>query len=137
MSGNGHDPDYTFADFAKNDFYQKVNEHLVDSTLQLRESAPQSPIHRALDLACGTGAVTAVLVDRLRKLREPVEVIAVDPSESALEKARRLVGNAAASCGARRRPFPMLRPVSTSCSSATPSTSCPTRTKFSMRRGGR
>jgi ubiquinone/menaquinone biosynthesis C-methylase UbiE len=31
----------------------------------------------------------------VRRLREPVEVIAVDPSESALEKARRLLGNAA------------------------------------------
>jgi ubiquinone/menaquinone biosynthesis C-methylase UbiE len=95
LSGNGRSPDYTFEAFAQHDFYRTVNEHLVDSTLELREQAPQSPIRRALDLACGTGAVTALLVERLRRLREPVEVIAVDPSESALERARRLVGNAA------------------------------------------
>ena len=86
--------DYTFEAFAQHDFYRAVNEHLVETTLATRASEP-SPIRRALDLACGTGAVTQVLVDRVRRFREPVEVIAVDPSESALEKARRLVGNAA------------------------------------------
>lgn len=86
--------DYTFEAFSRYDFYRRVNENLVDTTLQVREAA-QVPIKRALDLACGTGAVTQLLVERLRKFRQPVEVIAVDPSESALEKARRLVGNAA------------------------------------------
>lgn len=86
--------DYTFEAFSRYDFYRRVNENLVDTTLQVREAA-QVPIRRALDLACGTGAVTQLLVERLRQLRQPVEVIAVDPSESALEKARRLVGNAA------------------------------------------
>jgi ubiquinone/menaquinone biosynthesis C-methylase UbiE len=87
--------DYTFEAFAQHDFYRVVNEHLVDATLQARRGPQQSPINRALDLACGTGAVTQLLVDRVRRFREPVEVIAVDPSESALEKARRLVGSAA------------------------------------------
>jgi ubiquinone/menaquinone biosynthesis C-methylase UbiE len=95
MPGEVEGPDFTFEAFAGHDFYRVVNEHLVDATLQVRERLPQNPIHRALDLACGTGAVTQVLVDRVRRLREPVEVIAVDPSESALEKARRLLGNAA------------------------------------------
>jgi len=87
--------DYTFEAFARHDFYRAVNERLVDATLQIRERLSQLPTRRALDLACGTGAVTQVLVDRVRRFREPVEVIAVDPSESALEKARRLIGNAA------------------------------------------
>lgn len=84
--------DYTFEAFAQHDFYRTVNEHLVDATLTAKR--PTS-IHRALDLACGTGAVTQLLVERLRRIRPPVEVIALDPSESALERARRLVGNAA------------------------------------------
>jgi ubiquinone/menaquinone biosynthesis C-methylase UbiE len=95
MSASGVRQDHTFEAFASHDFYRVVNEHLVDATLQIRSHVPRPPIHRVLDLACGTGAVTALLVDRVRKLRQPVEVIAVDPSESALEKARRLVGNAA------------------------------------------
>lgn len=95
MPASGEAQDYTFEAFAGHDFYRAVNEHLVDATLQIRSLIPRPPIHRVLDLACGTGAVTALLVDRVRRLREPVEVIAVDPSESALDKARRLVGNAA------------------------------------------
>lgn len=95
MGGQDAAPDYTFEAFAGHDFYRAVNEHLVDTTLQIRERLPQLPVRRALDLACGTGAVTQLLVERLRRLREPVEVVAVDPSESALERARRLLGNAA------------------------------------------
>lgn len=95
MGASGEAPDYTFEAFARHDFYRAVNEHLVDTTVRIRQRIPQNPIHRAVDLACGTGAVTQLLVEKLRNLREPVEVVAVDPSESALEKARRLVGNAA------------------------------------------
>jgi ubiquinone/menaquinone biosynthesis C-methylase UbiE len=95
MDDGGSGPDYTFAAFARHDFYRIVNEHLVDTTLQIRERVSLSPVHRALDLACGTGAVTKLLADRLRSMREPVEIVGVDPSDSALEKARRFVGNAA------------------------------------------
>lgn len=95
MLGGEVAPDYTFEAFARHDFYRIVNEHLVDGTLQIRERLSQIPVHSVLDLACGTGAVTQLLVDRLRRFRGPVEVIAVDPSETALEKARRLVGSAA------------------------------------------
>lgn len=105
MADSGGGVDYTFEAFARHDFYRTVNEHLVDATLTIRGRLPQLPVHRALDLACGTGAVTQVLVDRLRRFREPVEVIAVDPSESALEKARRLLGNAARFARARAEAF--------------------------------
>ena len=88
--------------------YRQVNEDLVDTTLSIRGRLPQNPVRRALDLACGTGAVTQLLVERLRSLREPVEVIAVDPSESALEKARRLSAALLASCAARLRRSPAL-----------------------------
>lgn len=95
MDRAGEVQDYTFEAFASHDFYRTVNEHLVDATLQIREHLSHTPIQRALDLACGTGAVTQLLVDRVRRLGVPVDVVGVDPSESALEKARRLVGNAA------------------------------------------
>ena len=95
MTSGAESADYTFDAFARQDFYRKVNEHLVDATLQIRSRLAQTPIHRVLDLACGTGAVTQLLVERLRRLREPVEVVAVDPSDSALEKARRRLGDAA------------------------------------------
>jgi ubiquinone/menaquinone biosynthesis C-methylase UbiE len=90
----GEARDYTFEAFSRYEFYRRVNEQLVDTTLEVRETAA-TPMRRVLDLACGTGAVTQLVVDRILKLKEPVEVIGLDPSDSALEKARRLVGNAA------------------------------------------
>lgn len=105
MDDGGTTPDYTFEAFARHDFYRTVNEHLVDTTLQMRETLSQIPIHRALDLACGTGAVTKLLADRLRSRRETVEIVGVDPSESALEKARRFVGNAAQFCRGTAQAF--------------------------------
>jgi len=110
MSTGGDGIDYTFEAFASHDFYRVVNEHLVDAALSMREKLPQLQIHRALDLACGTGAVTQLLLERLRRFREPVEVIAVDPSESALEKARRLLGNAVRIVRAQAEAFSGLVP---------------------------
>lgn len=95
MDVAGEGQDYTFEAFARHDFYRTVNEHLVDATLQIRQHLSKTPIQRALDLACGTGAVTQLLVERVRRLGVPVDVVGVDPSESALERARRLVGSAA------------------------------------------
>jgi len=86
--------DYTFEAFAQHGFYEVVNRHLVDVTLRLRQLS-QAPIKRVLDLACGTGAVTKLLIEGLEKHGDRAEVIAVDPSESALEKARRLIGSGA------------------------------------------
>jgi ubiquinone/menaquinone biosynthesis C-methylase UbiE len=105
MTDESSAPDYTFEAFARHDFYRSVNEHLVDTTLQIRERLSQLPIQRALDLACGTGAVTKLLADRLRGMREQVEIVGVDPSESALEKARRFVGNAAQFCRGTAQAF--------------------------------
>jgi ubiquinone/menaquinone biosynthesis C-methylase UbiE len=86
--------DYTFEAFAQHGFYEVVNRHLVDITLRLRDLS-QAPIKRVLDLACGTGAVTKLLIEGLERSGDRAEVIAVDPSESALEKARRLIGSGA------------------------------------------
>jgi ubiquinone/menaquinone biosynthesis C-methylase UbiE len=53
--------DYTFETFAQYGFYEVVNRHLVDVTLRLHELS-QAPIRRVLDLACGTGAVTRIVI---------------------------------------------------------------------------
>lgn len=86
--------DYTFEAFAQHGFYEVVNRHLVDITLRLRQLS-QVPVRRVLDLACGTGAVTQLLIEGLENHGDHAEIIAVDPSESALEKARRFIGTGA------------------------------------------
>ena len=66
--------------FAQHPFYQEINWRLVKIT-GLR------PGQKVIDLGAGTGAVTRLLVAAVAG--DKGEVIAVEPSESALEGARR------------------------------------------------
>lgn len=76
---------FTFEKFAQNPFYQEVNRRLV-------ALAGLRPGLRVVDLGAGTGAVTRLLVAEVAS--EPsAEVIAVEPSESAIEVARRNLEN--------------------------------------------
>lgn len=72
---------YTFDRFARQPFYEAVNRNLV-------ELARIDTRRRVLDLACGTGAVTRLIVERLRDVREAC-VLAIDASREALGVARR------------------------------------------------
>lgn len=70
--------------FAQHPFYQEVNRRLVMLT-QLR------PGEHVVDLGAGTGAVTRLLAEQVRNHNGTV--IAVEPSESAIEVARRNLEN--------------------------------------------
>ena len=71
--------DYSFSKFSQNSFYEGLNAHLVDMADLGRD-------RRIVDLACGTGGVTGLIVERLNNARESV-VIAVDHSAGALKQA--------------------------------------------------
>ena len=71
--------DYSFSKFSQNTFYEGLNAKLVDM-------ADLSADRRIVDLACGTGGVTSLIVERLNNARESV-VIAVDHSAGALKQA--------------------------------------------------
>ena len=71
--------DYSFSKFSRNSFYEGLNAQLVDM-------ADLSADKRIVDLACGTGGVTGLIVERLNNARESV-VIAVDHSAGALKQA--------------------------------------------------
>jgi ubiquinone/menaquinone biosynthesis C-methylase UbiE len=101
--------DYTFEAFAQQGFYEVVNRHLVDETLRIRKLS-QALTRRVLDLACGTGTVTMLLIEGLEKGGDRVDVIAVDPSESALEKARGLIGTGARFVQGTAEAFAVLVP---------------------------
>ncbi len=83
---------FTLEKFAQNPFYQEVNRRLV-ALASLR------PGQRVVDLGAGTGAVTRLLVAEVARepgppaRRRGAEVIAVEPSESAIEAARRNLEN--------------------------------------------
>ena len=71
--------EYTYAKFSSNAFYGALNGHLVDM-------ANVQSGQRIVDLACGTGSVTELIVERLRGARESV-IIAMDHSATALRQA--------------------------------------------------
>jgi ubiquinone/menaquinone biosynthesis C-methylase UbiE len=75
---------FTLEKFAQHPFYQEVNRRLVALT----------GLHRGqsvVDLGAGTGAVTRLLVEQVGC--PEAEVIAIEPSETALEAARRNLEN--------------------------------------------
>ncbi|MGH2399486.1 MAG: class I SAM-dependent methyltransferase, partial [bacterium] len=75
---------FTLERFAQHPFYQEVNRRLVALT----------GLHRGqsvVDLGAGTGAVTRLLVEQVGC--PEAEVIAIEPSETALEAARRNLEN--------------------------------------------
>ena len=71
--------DFTFSKFSSNDFYSTLNARLVDM-------AGVGSEQRIVDLACGTGGVTQLILDRLRGARDSV-IIAIDQSATALKQA--------------------------------------------------
>jgi ubiquinone/menaquinone biosynthesis C-methylase UbiE len=73
-------PTYTLEKFAQHPFYQEVNERLVALT-GLREG------QKVVDLGAGTGAVTRLIAEQVAN--GAGEVIAVEPSLTAIEAARR------------------------------------------------
>ena len=71
--------DFTFATFSKNEFYATLNARLVDM-------ADVSSDKRVVDLACGAGGVTRLILERINRTRDTV-VIALDHSSIALKSA--------------------------------------------------
>ena len=77
---------FSFAAFANAPFYQQINTDLVELS-QVR------PGQHVVDLACGTGGVTKIILEKLRGAKESL-VIGVDLSNFALKQAREELSNA-------------------------------------------
>ena len=71
--------DFSFATFSQNPFYEALNARLV-------AMAEPSSGQRIVDLACGTGGVTKLILEQIRGACDSV-VIAVDHSAGALKQA--------------------------------------------------
>ena len=77
---------FTFEPFAAHTFYTEVNRSLVRQALTHLTTYPRDTPLTIVDMACGTGAITRLIVDemacqeRLTKTR----IIGVDPSAEAL-----------------------------------------------------
>jgi ubiquinone/menaquinone biosynthesis C-methylase UbiE len=75
---------YGFSRFASHPFFEEVNRWLVERVGVLG--------HRFVDLACGPGAVTELIVQKLMEHGRGL-VYAVDPSISELDRARRRIAS--------------------------------------------
>jgi ubiquinone/menaquinone biosynthesis C-methylase UbiE len=71
--------EYSFKAFSEHAFYRRVNEVLV-------ERARLERGWTVIDVACGSGAITALILDRIRGARDAM-VIGVDMSATALREA--------------------------------------------------
>ena len=69
---------FSFEAFTRHQFFTDVNRWIVDRVI-----GPAR--HRIVDLGCGPGAVTKLILERVGPEQE---VIGIDPSESALARAR-------------------------------------------------
>ncbi len=76
---------FTLEKFASHPFYQEVNRRLVTLT-------HLHPGLKVVDVGAGTGAVTRLLVEQIASSPDS-EVIAIEPSETAIEVARRNLEN--------------------------------------------
>jgi ubiquinone/menaquinone biosynthesis C-methylase UbiE len=77
---------FSFEAFTRHQFFTDVNRWIVDRVIQPAR-------HRIVDLGCGPGAVTKLILERLGPEQE---VIGIDPSESALVRARAAIHSRAA-----------------------------------------
>ncbi len=81
LEGREEQEKFSFSRFARQGFYTEINARLV-KLLGLQ------PGMKVVDLACGTGAVTKLILKRLQGAKQSL-VLAVDASAEALEIAKR------------------------------------------------
>ncbi len=84
---------FSYEPFTQHAFYLEVNQGLVRQALaQLPPSSTDQPLC-IVDLACGTGAISELVMQELRLLGCSAHIIGVDSSAGALERAAlRLAG---------------------------------------------
>lgn len=89
VSGVGHiadDDRFSFAPFTRHPFFTQVNRWIVEQVIR-----PGRQV--IVDLGCGPGAVTELILERVSGIEPAPRVIGVDPSPSAIAKARAAISS--------------------------------------------
>lgn len=86
--------DHSFEPFARHEFYRETNTHLVESALSFLERLDPNVQRRIVDLGCGTGAITRLVLAKVQRLGLRAQILGIDPSPLALDKARQSVASA-------------------------------------------
>ncbi len=91
-TSNDHDV-YSYEAFTQHAFYADVNYALVERAVAHLNERPAGEKLRVVDLGSGTGAITQMVVEALKKRGRDAQVIGVEPSADAIRVAeRRLEG---------------------------------------------
>jgi ubiquinone/menaquinone biosynthesis C-methylase UbiE len=80
------DEKYSFTPFTRHPFFTQVNNWIIDKVI-----CPGRQV--IVDLGCGPGAVTQLILEHVRGTEPPPRVIGVDPSPSAIAKARAAISS--------------------------------------------
>lgn len=80
---------YTYEPFTQHAFYDQVNRVLVQQAVSLLPTPPAGQKRTIVDLGCGTGAVTQMVVEALQARDLDATIIGVEPSADALARAER------------------------------------------------
>ncbi len=80
---------FTFEPFAAHAFYTEVNRSLVRQALAHFETRPVDQPLTVVDMACGTGAVTRLIAEELKRQGRDARIVGVDPSAEALRLAQK------------------------------------------------
>jgi SAM-dependent methyltransferase len=80
---------YSYEPFTRHGFYADVNRRLVRRTVDLLLADRGDRRVSVVDLGCGTGALTGILVEELRDRRVEGRITGIDPSGAALAVAGR------------------------------------------------
>lgn len=88
MSGASYadEEKFSFTPFTRHPFFSYVNRWILERVI-----CPGRQV--IVDLGCGPGAVTELILERVQGQVPPPRVIGVDPSPSALEKARAAISS--------------------------------------------
>ena len=89
MTALGHtadDDQFSFTPFTRHPFFTHVNRWILEQVI-----CPGRQV--IVDLGCGPGAVTQLILEKVRGQQPPPRVIGVDPSPSALAKARAAISS--------------------------------------------
>jgi ubiquinone/menaquinone biosynthesis C-methylase UbiE len=80
---------FTFEAFAAHPFYTAINRSLVRQALTPLAQRPANTTLTIVDMACGTGAITRLIIEELKRQGRQAHIIGVDPSAEALRRAAR------------------------------------------------
>lgn len=80
---------FTFEAFAAHGFYTEINRSLVRQALAPLAARPNRATLTIVDMACGTGAITRLIAEEIRRQGRQAHIIGVDPSAEALRRAQK------------------------------------------------